>query len=228
MEYCAGGDLFSYLEKRSFKIPENKSAEIIHKLATAIYYIHSYGITHRDLKPENILMTDTTDESDIRLVDFGLSKIIGPEETCNEPFGTLSYVAPEVLLELPYNKMVDIWSLGVITYLLLCGCLPFDDEHSEKEVARKTIYEPVPFPNYFWKSISLEAKNFVFSKWFLIYLDLLQKDPTKRLSIKQVLEHNWIKKNNKTLPEIRKKSREILYSTFKIYTTSESDVSDII
>ncbi len=164
MEYCSGGDLFSYLEKRNFKLPENKAADIIHKLATAIFYIQSYGITHRDLKPENILMTDLTNESDIRLVDFGLSKIIGPDETCNEPFGTLSYVAPEVLLELPYNKMVDIWSLGVITYLLLSGCLPFDDDHSEREVARKTIYEDVTFPRHIWKSISLEAKDFVKSK----------------------------------------------------------------
>ena len=89
MEHCAGGDLFSYIEQRNFKLAEQKAASLIHKLATAVFYLHSYGIAHRDLKPENILMTDTTDDSDIRLVDFGLSKIIGPNETCTEPFGTL-------------------------------------------------------------------------------------------------------------------------------------------
>jgi serine/threonine protein kinase len=89
MEYCAGGDLFSYIEKRGFRLPENRAAQIVHKLATAVYYIHSYGIAHRDLKPENILMTDTTDSADIRLLDFGLSKIIGPNEFCSEPYGTL-------------------------------------------------------------------------------------------------------------------------------------------
>lgn len=89
MEFCGGGDLFSYIEKRGFKLTEVRTAQLIHKLSTAIYYLHSYGICHRDLKPENILMTDNSEEADIRLVDFGLSKIIGPNEFCNEPFGTL-------------------------------------------------------------------------------------------------------------------------------------------
>ncbi len=91
MEYCSGNDLFSYLQKRSFKIKESRAAKIIHKLATAVFYIHSYGIVHRDLKPENILMTDNSDDADIRLLDFGLSKIIGPTQLCKEPYGTLVY-----------------------------------------------------------------------------------------------------------------------------------------
>lgn len=89
MEHCPGGDLFSYIEKRGFRLSEPRAAQIIHKLCTAMFYLHSYGIAHRDLKPENILMTDQSEEADIRLVDFGLSKIIGPNETCIEPFGTL-------------------------------------------------------------------------------------------------------------------------------------------
>lgn len=97
MEYCSGGDLFSYLENRGFKLAEPRAAELIHKLSAAIYYLHSYGIAHRDLKPENILMTDNSDKADIRLLDFGLSKIIGPGETCTEPFGTLVNVIYLVL-----------------------------------------------------------------------------------------------------------------------------------
>ena len=89
MEHCSGGDLFTYLEKRGFRLSESRTAQLIHKLSAAIFYIHSYGIVHRDLKPENILMTDETNEADIKLVDFGLSKIIGPNSFCNEPFGTL-------------------------------------------------------------------------------------------------------------------------------------------
>jgi serine/threonine protein kinase len=77
------------LERRGFKLSEARAATLIHKLAAAVYYLHSYGICHRDLKPENILMTDNSEEADIRLLDFGLSKIIGPGEVCNEPFGTL-------------------------------------------------------------------------------------------------------------------------------------------
>ena len=84
-----GGDLFTYLESRKFNISENRAAEITHKIATAVYYLHSYGITHRDLKPENILMTNNTDTAEVRLVDFVLSKIIGPDEMCEEPFGTI-------------------------------------------------------------------------------------------------------------------------------------------
>lgn len=89
MEFCSGGDLFSYIEKRGFKLSEARTCELIHKLAMAVCYLHSYGITHRDLKPENILMTDDSDSADIRLLDFGLSKMIGPNETCTEPYGTL-------------------------------------------------------------------------------------------------------------------------------------------
>jgi serine/threonine protein kinase len=89
MEYLEGGDLYSYIEKRGFRLPEQRVACIIHKLATAVYYLHSYGVTHRDIKPENILMTDSTDEADIKLLDFGLSKIIGPQDKCTEPYGTV-------------------------------------------------------------------------------------------------------------------------------------------
>jgi len=124
MELCVGGDLFTYLEKRDFTLSENRAAELTHKLATSIFYLHSYGIAHRDLKPENILMTDPSDTAELKLLDFGLSKIIGPNEKCEEPFGTLSYVAPEVLKHKPYNKSVDIWSLGILAYLMITGCLP--------------------------------------------------------------------------------------------------------
>jgi serine/threonine protein kinase len=98
MEHCSGGDLFSYIEKRGFRLPENRAAQIMHKICTAIYYIHSYGTVHRDLKPENILMTDNTETADIRLLDFGLSKIIGPNEFCMEPYGTLVYIYLNVVI----------------------------------------------------------------------------------------------------------------------------------
>jgi len=212
MEFCSGGDLFSYLEKRGFRLPEPKAAALVHKMSAACYYLHSYGICHRDLKPENILMTDATDDADIRLLDFGLSKIIGPSETCNEPYGTLSYVAPEILLEKPYTKAVDLWSIGIITYLLLCGCLPFDDEKSEREIARQTIHDPVPYHSSIWKKLSPEAKLFVDN--------LLNKDPKKRMFIKDVLEHPWIQKQTKNkMTEIRRNSKDKNTSTFQMYTS---------
>jgi calcium/calmodulin-dependent protein kinase I len=87
MEMLRGGDLFSYLEKRNFKISESRARNIVHSIATGLYFLHSYGIAHRDLKPENILMVDETEDSDVKIVDFGLSKIIGPDEKCMEPYG---------------------------------------------------------------------------------------------------------------------------------------------
>ena len=186
MEYCLGGDLFSYIEKRNFKLSEERAAEIIHKLCTAVYFLHQYGIVHRDLKPENILMMDKTDNADIRLVDFGLGKMLGPGEKCNDPFGTFSYVAPEVLEEKEYDFKVDLFAIGIITYLLVAGFLPFDDENSEKEIARQTVYEPTPFPKKIWNNISPEAKMFVDN--------LLSKDPDKRMNLGEVLQHKWFGK----------------------------------
>jgi len=98
MENLCGGDLFTYLEKRNFEISEKRSKVLSHQIATALYYLHSFGVAHRDLKPENILMVSDDNDSDLKIVDFGLSKIIGPNESSLDPFGTLSYVAPEVLL----------------------------------------------------------------------------------------------------------------------------------
>ena len=84
MEYCSGGDFFSYLEKRKFRLPENQACRIMHKMCAAVYYIHSYGIAHRDLKPENVLMTSDDENADIRILDFGLSKTIVEEELKND------------------------------------------------------------------------------------------------------------------------------------------------
>ena len=91
-----------------------------------LHYMHGKGVVHRDLKLENIMMTEGSERGHPKIVDFGLSKIIGPTETANEPFGTLGYVAPEVLKKQPYTFSCDVWSIGCILYALLSGSLPFD------------------------------------------------------------------------------------------------------
>ena len=206
MEYCSGGDLLSYITKTNYRLPEQRTCEIIHKLCMAIYYLLSYGIIHRDLKPENILMTDESKNADIRLLDFGLSKIVGPNQKCTEPYGTLSFVAPEILRGKPYDKSVDLWSIGIITFFLLCGYLPFYDKYSKKEIARQTIQDPVPFRNDVWCKFSNEAKNFVDG--------LLKKKPEERLTITQVLEHPWIKKFNKVPDKRMKRNDENTFSAY--------------
>ena len=188
MEYCPGGDLFSYLKKRNFILKEEKVAIIMYKLCKAVFYVHSYGIAHRDIKPENVLLTSEDENADIRLLDFGLSKIVGPGQKCTEPYGTLTYCAPEIILDKPYLKSVDSWSLGVMTYLMLSGGLPFTGK-DEREIARNVVYSRVNFEKKpIWKEISNEAKDFI-SK-------LLDKDLKKRMEMKAALEHPWFKKYN--------------------------------
>lgn len=212
MEYMKGGDLFNYLESRDFTIEQDRARDIAHKIASSLFYLHSFGIAHRDLKPENILMTDNSDDSDPKLVDFGLSKIVGPSETCNDPFGTLSYVAPEVLLQKPYDKSVDLWSLGVIIYLLLSGTLPFDDD-DDREIARQTIHDPVDFSYHVWNKVPKEVKDLI-SK-------LLEKDRNKRFRLEDVLKHNWITDKNKDLIEQRRKSGDGTADAFKAFAVVE-------
>lgn len=217
MEYLKGGDLFNYLEKRDFTITENKARELSHSIATGIFYLHSFGIAHRDLKPENILMTDDTDDAVPKLVDFGLSKIVGPNETCNDPFGTLSYVAPEVLLQKPYDKGVDLWSLGVIIYLLLSGTLPFDDD-DDREIARQTIHDEVDFSYHVWKNVGSDVKQLI--------KKLLEKDKKDRMKLEEVLQHPWILKSSKSLALSRRKSGDSTADQFKAFAMTENEMKE--
>jgi serine/threonine protein kinase len=124
----AGKDLFDYIQKRSFILSEDRVKQLGIQLIQAVRYLHDFGIVHRDLKLENVMMSDTSNQAKPKIVDFGLAKIIGPSETADEPFGTLGYVAPEVLKKKPYTFSCDVWSIGCILYALLSGSLPFDHE----------------------------------------------------------------------------------------------------
>ena len=220
MEYCSGGDLFSFIQKRNFMLKEEKVVVIMYKLCKAVYYVHSYGIAHRDIKPENVLLTSESEDADIRLLDFGLSKIVGPNQKCTEPYGTLTYCAPEIILDKPYLKTVDSWSLGVMTYLMLSGSLPFSgkDEH---EIAKNVVYSKVDFEKKpIWKEITKEAKDFI--------TKLLEKDLKKRIEMKAALEHPWFRKfnlqneiddNNVKVNKAFKKANSI-QNDFGIYTSA--------
>lgn len=190
MEYLPGGDLGDYLNRVKFNVSEERAAEIMNQLALGLKYLHDYGIVHRDLKPENIMLTKNTDDGQIKIMDFGLSKIMGPLEKAADGFGTLSFVAPEVLIRQPYNRQIDIWSLGVILYHILSGTLPFDDENdNEERIAKMTVFEDVQFPSKFWNKRSTQVID-------LISLCLI-KDPNKRICVEDFLKHSWIKKYNK-------------------------------
>ena len=192
LEYMMGKDLFDYIQARQFKLTENRVKEISYQIALAIKYLHSYGIVHRDLKLENVMMSDNTETSIPKLVDFGLAKMIAPNEKANEPFGTLGYVAPEVLKKEPYSYSCDLWSFGCILYALLSGALPFDHE-SQKETINMTLKNKLEFDLSSWKNVSDPCKDLINS--------LLDKDPMRRITLKETLAHKWyegIDINNKT------------------------------
>lgn len=134
MEYLAGKDLYEYIEKRDFSLKEDRVKELGYQIAKALQYLHSFGIVHRDLKLENIMMDSDSETALVKLVDFGLSKIVGPNETATEAFGTLGYIAPEVLLKKPYSFSVDLWSYGCCIHAAMFGFLPFSSEDDGETV----------------------------------------------------------------------------------------------
>lgn len=135
LEYLGGGNVYSYIKERHFEIKEAILKKIAKSVASAISYLHSYGIIHRDIKPDNVVFVNTTDTSDVKLVDFGLSKILEPNGLATESVGTLCYAAPEILLGAKYSKSVDLWSYGVMLYWMLVGKFPFSPELPEKVIA---------------------------------------------------------------------------------------------
>lgn len=159
------------------------------KILSAVKHLHEHGIVHRDLKPENFIFNDKTDDAEIKLIDFGLSKRFGqikdinPKEKMHTIVGTPYYVAPEVLKG-DYDFSCDVWSLGVILYIMLCGYPPFDGD-SNKEIFKKVLKSKLEFDAEDWDEVSREAKELI-SK-------MLEKDPSKRISVIETLNHPWFK-----------------------------------
>ena len=182
MELCTGKDLFSKIIQDG-KISEHYVAEIIMKILSAITYCHSKQITHRDIKPENILFLNKEPNSGIKLIDFGLSKKFNHKEKMHSILGTPYYIAPEVLKG-DYDCKCDIWSIGSITYMMLCGSPVFNGQ-SDSEIFDKIINQPINFPKEKFDKISSNAIDFM--------KKCLVKDPSKRISAKEGLLHPWFK-----------------------------------
>ena len=186
-ELCTGGELFDKIVDVKF-FSENVACNIMRQLLSAVAYCHENGVIHRDLKPENILI-ENSEEKDkeffhIKVIDFGTCEIF-KKKKLTEQIGTSFYIAPEVIKN-SYNEKCDLWSCGVILYILLCGSPPFYGKN-EKEIFKKIIEGNFTFRHKIWNKISSEAKNLV--------LKLLQVNPDKRISAKVALEDIWFKKN---------------------------------
>ena len=185
MEYIEGGTLGQYFKKKNFNFSERQASSIMSQIANGVKYLHRYGIVHRDLKPDNIMITQQNDFGMIKIMDFGLSKIVSTQEKMVDGYGTLSYVAPEVLLRTPYNKEVDIWSMGVILYYMLCGHLPFKG-NKEVIIAEKIVNDDLEFDEEEWEIRSKKVRELISS--------CLKKEPEERITIDEFLNHPWFKK----------------------------------
>lgn len=190
MELVTGGELFDKIvEKGSYT--EKEAAALVRKMVDAIGYLHEQGIAHRDLKPENLLLKSPKDITEVKIADFGLSRMIDQSKMMQTACGTPGYVAPEVLQAQGYGFEVDMWSIGVITYILLCGFPPFYAEELP-ELFEQILKAQYTFHEEYWGHVSKTAKNFIDS--------LLQVDPKKRLTAKGALEHPWLKNEQSSSP----------------------------
>lgn len=180
MEFVGGGELYDCIVGRS-RFSELECFDVVYPILKGIRYLHMLGIVHRDIKPENILCGNTA--SDIKICDFGLSKFVLPSERMKIPCGTLAYLAPEIISETGYGKGADMWSLGIVVYLLLRGKLPFSGSTKAKFVSDMRS-RPLKLSDDVWKTISPDTIDFV--------SQLLKKNPKERITSKAALRHAWI------------------------------------
>jgi len=208
MELCTGGELFNKIIEKTENgeiFNEREAANYFRQIILAISYCHNKKIAHRDLKPENILLLSNDKNSPIKLIDFGMSKFYKEKNEMSEYVGTAYYISPEVL-EGKYDSKCDIWSAGVILYLLLSGTLPFDGEN-EEEIFEKIKMKKYDFCNNEWEFISDEAKDLI--KGMLC-------DANFRFDINQVIKHTWIRKYSPIIKPWEKNNINI--NSIKNYT----------
>lgn len=180
MEIITGGELFDRIvRKTAYK--EAEARQLARVLLNAIKYMHDRDYVHRDLKPENLLLTSDANDFDIKVVDFGFaSKVEG--NNLRSHCGTPGYIAPEILKDLPYGKSVDMWSFGVILYILLGGYPPFYDKNQQM-LFRKIMKGAYVFHPEYWQEVSEEAKDLI--------RRILVVDVSSRLTVDQALAHPW-------------------------------------
>jgi calcium-dependent protein kinase len=183
-EFCAGGELFDCITEQGI-FSEKEAAHILKQTLSAICYSHENLIVHRDLKPENILLDDKSQNRILKIIDWGGARYFQKNKKMTTISGTPYYIAPEVLNEV-YDEKCDIWSCGVILYILLCGYPPFNGE-SDADIMKSVKKGIFDFPKEEWDAISKDAKSLIQS--------MLKYDPKNRFSAKECLASPWFKKN---------------------------------
>ncbi|KAL2634710.1 hypothetical protein R1flu_006189 [Riccia fluitans] len=184
MELCSGGELFDRITARGH-YSEAQASVVMRSILRAIEVCHDFGVFHRDLKPENFLLADKSEEATLKVIDFGLSTYFKLDETFTDVVGSPYYIAPEVLKK-SYGPEADVWSAGVILYILLSGIPPFWAEN-EDAIFNLILNQEVRFNSHTWKSISAEAKDLI--------QKLLIRNPIKRPTAREALMHPWIQED---------------------------------
>jgi len=182
MDLLTGGELFDRIVSKG-SYSEKEAADVVKLVAEGLRYLHDNGIVHRDLKPENLIYETEEEGALLKITDFGLAKIGSADVALSTACGTPGYVAPEVLEGKKYGKEVDLWSLGVILYILLCGFPPFYDE-STAGLYRQIKAGQYDFPDPYWSEISDEAKEVVSG--------LLTVSPQARWTPEKLMETSWV------------------------------------
>ncbi|XP_018419270.1 PREDICTED: calcium/calmodulin-dependent protein kinase type IV [Nanorana parkeri] len=183
LELVTGGELFDRIVEKGY-YSERDAADAVKQILEAVAYLHENGIVHRDLKPENLLYATPAPDAPLKIADFGLSKIVDDQVTMKTVCGTPGYCAPEILRGCAYGPEVDMWSVGIITYILLCGFEPFYDERGDQYMFKRILNCDYDFVSPWWDDVSLNAKDLV--KKLIVF------DPKKRLTTLQALQHPWV------------------------------------
>ncbi|KAI9120554.1 hypothetical protein K1719_007587 [Acacia pycnantha] len=209
MELCKGGELLDRILSRGGKYSEEDAKVVMIQILSVVAFCHLQGVVHRDLKPENFLFTSKDENSTLKAIDFGLSDYVKPDERLNDIVGSAYYVAPEVLHR-SYGTEADMWSIGVIAYILLCGSRPFW-ARTESGIFRTVLKADPSFDEAPWPSLSVDAIDFV--------KRLLNKDHRKRLTAAQALCHPWLANHH---DDVKIPLDMIIPKFVKAYTCSSS------
>ncbi|XP_046920694.2 uncharacterized protein LOC124500641 [Dermatophagoides farinae] len=191
LELAEGGELQKVLDDEE-SIDERQCRRLIRQIIEGIRYLHQKHIAHLDIKPQNILLTDALPNADVKLCDFGISRMIEDHCEVREIMGTVDYMPPEILQYEPISLASDLWSLGIVTYVLLSGHSPFGGDDKQQTYSNITSSD-LEFPDKLFSHITDDAKNFI--------RKLLNRDPKKRLNCDECLQHPWLLLDNNNMCE---------------------------
>uniref|UniRef100_A0A668AWL5 Ribosomal protein S6 kinase n=1 Tax=Myripristis murdjan TaxID=586833 RepID=A0A668AWL5_9TELE len=190
LELLGGGELLERIRRKQH-FSETEASRIMRRLVSAVSHMHDVGVVHRDLKPENLLFTDESENSEIKIIDFGFARLKPPDnQLLKTPCFTLQYAAPEILKYDGYDESCDLWSLGVILYTMLSGQVPFQCQEkslthtSAEEIMKKIKQGDFSFEGEAWRNVSQQAKDLI--------QELLTVDPNKRIKMCGLRYNAWL------------------------------------